>query len=87
MGEGVSTKRASTILVNPIVEPWTRRELQAALREAGWHRVEGSPGRVYVSPDDPTVIFNLDEYRRGIGVLWQYFAARRELPATTRSPY
>lgn len=70
-----------------MMEPWTRHQLLAALREAGWRRVEGSPGRVYVSPDDRTVMFNLDEYRHGIGVLWQYFAARRELPATTRAPF
>ena len=70
-----------------VVDSWTRRELQAALRDAGWRRVEGSPGRVYVSPDDPTVMFNFDEYRHGVGVLWQYFAARRELPATTRPAF
>lgn len=44
-----------------MTEPWTRRELQAALRAAGWRRVEGSPGRVYVSPDDSSVMFNFDE--------------------------
>ena len=69
-----------------ITEPWTRRQLQGALREAGWTRGPG-PTAVYYSPDDPEVTFNLDEYRRPLGVLWRYFAARRELPATTRPPF
>lgn len=69
-----------------IEEGWTRRELQEALRAAGWRRLRG-PTAAYVSPDDPGVVVNLDEYRRPIGVLWRYWAARRELPATTRPPF
>jgi hypothetical protein len=68
------------------VEPWTRRQLQDALRAAGWTRYRG-PTATYCSPDDRAVTFNLDEYRPPIGVLWQYYAARRELPATTRPPF
>lgn len=67
--------------------PWTLREFLAELRRAGWRRMEGSVGRTYISPDDPTYLFQADEYRPGIGVLWQYFANRRELPATTRPPF
>lgn len=66
--------------------PWTRRQLQNALRAAGWTRMSG-PGATYVSPDDDTLRFQLDCYRAGIGVLWRYFAGRRELPATTKPPF
>lgn len=66
--------------------PWTLREFLAALRAAGWRRMKGSMGRTYISPDDPEVLFQADGYRSGVGVLWQYYAARRELPSTTRTP-
>lgn len=67
-------------------EPWTRQQLTNALRRAGWVRLSGSTS-VYVSPDDKTLHFNLDEYRPGLGVQWRYFANRRELPATTRPSF
>lgn len=66
--------------------PWTRRQLQDALRAAGWKRIPG-PAAVYQSPDDAAVRLDMDSYRAGIGVLWQYFAGRHELPATTRPPF
>lgn len=65
--------------------PWTRREFMAELRHAGWRRMN-SGGATYISPHDPTVLFTLDNYRPGLGVLWRYFAGRHELPATTRPP-
>ena len=65
---------------------WSRRQLQDALRAAGWKRMSG-PAATYVSPDDPDVQFQMDEYRHGIGVLWRYFAGRRELPVTARPPF
>lgn len=58
--------------------PWTERELIAALRAAGWRRLRGSPARIYVSPE--LVWFHLDEYRAPVGVLWRWYAGRRELP-------
>lgn len=58
-------------------EPWTAKEFLAALRAAGWKRVRG-PARIYRSPD--LVEFHLDEYDAERGVLWRYYAARRELP-------
>ena len=67
--------------------PWTLHQFLAELRRAGWRRVEDADGRTYVSPDDPSVLFRADSYRYGIGVLWEYFATRRELPATTRPPF
>ena len=57
--------------------PWTEMQFIAALRAAGWRRRPG-PARVYVSPDG--VVFHLDEYREGVGVLWRHYAGRRELP-------
>lgn len=59
------------------ITPWTEREFLAALRAAGWRRMSG-PGRVYVSPDGTR--FHLDECHADIGVLWRWYAARRELP-------
>ena len=56
---------------------WTEREFLAALRAAGWRRMRG-PARIYVSPDQVT--FHLDEFRAGEGVLWRWYAGRRELP-------
>lgn len=61
--------------------PWTEMELIAALRAAGWEREKG-PARIYRSPGG--MRFHLDEYRAPIGVLWRYYAARRELPAEKR---
>ena len=58
--------------------PWTEKEFLVALRAAGWRRMRGQPARVYVSPD--LVTFQMDEYRAEIGVLWRWYAARRELP-------
>lgn len=69
-----------------IPAPWTRRQLQAALRRAGWARMSG-PAAVYVSPDDPNVHFHLDRVTAGRGVAWQSYAAHRELPATTRPEF
>ena len=66
--------------------PLTRRQFQDALRAAGWQRIPG-PAAVYQSPDDPTLRFDMDSYRVGVGVLWRYFAGRHELPATTRPPF
>lgn len=57
--------------------PWTRHELQDALRADGWQRLEG-PAAVYQSPDG--VLFNLDEHRAPVGIVWRYYAARRILP-------
>jgi hypothetical protein len=73
-----------TIAISP--HPWTRRRLQTELRRAGWTHL-GAAGATYISPDDREVHFNLDTYRYGIGILWEYFATRRELPATTRPPF
>jgi hypothetical protein len=56
---------------------WTRAQLQAALRRAGWKRMSG-PAAVYVSPDG--LRFHMDDYISEIGVLWRWYAARRELP-------
>ncbi len=69
----------------PIV-PWTRRQFMAELRHAGWRHL-GAAGATYISPDDPTLHFTLDNYRAGVGILWEYYACRRELPATTRPPF
>lgn len=66
--------------------PWTLRQFLSALRAAGWTRMRGSQD-TYISPDDPTLYFQPHGYRHGIGVLWVYFAARHELPATTRPPF
>lgn len=82
-GYGVGGQESA---LTAIEEPWTRRQLQDALRAAGWRRLPG-PTAAYVSPDDPAVMLNLDEFRRPFGVLWRYFAGRRELPATTRPPF
>lgn len=70
-----------------ITIPWTRRQFLAALRAAGWQLMPGSVGGTYISPDDPEVLFQADAYRVGVGILWEYFATRRELPATTRPPF
>ena len=60
------------------MHPWTRRQLQDALRAAGWQRIPG-PAAVYRSPRGAT--FSLDEYKAPLGVLWRFYAARRELPS------
>lgn len=57
--------------------PWTRAELQAELRAAGWRRLDG-PAAVYRSPGG--TLFNLDEYRAQVGILWHVYAALRRLP-------
>ena len=57
--------------------PWTEKEFIAALRANGWRRVKG-PARIYRSRDE--VEFHLDEYQAEKGVLWRWYAARRELP-------
>lgn len=67
--------------------PWTRNQFAAQLRKAGWRLMRGSVGGTYVSPDDPTVNFQMDKYRAGLGIAWEYFAVRRELPETTRPPF
>ena len=64
---------------------WTEKEFLKALRAAGWKKFGVTS---YRSPDDPTVHFNPYEYRRYLGgTLWAYYAARRELPVTTRPPF
>lgn len=70
-----------------IIGTWTRRQFQNELRRAGWTMMSGSAGATYVSPDDSTVLFQMDRYRVGFGIMWEYFATRRELPATTRPPF
>lgn len=59
-------------------QPWTRAELMARLRTAGWTREDG-PAAVYTSPEG--LRFHLDEYRAGVGILWIHYAFRRCLPA------
>jgi hypothetical protein len=44
------------------------------------------PAAVYVSPDDPAVLFQMDAYRYDLGIMWEHYAVRRELPATVRRP-
>lgn len=68
------------------MKPWTRRQFQTELRRAGWKRIPG-PAAAYKSPDDDTLYFQMDQYRAGVGILWEYFACRNELPATTRPPF
>lgn len=68
------------------IVPWTRREFQRELRRAGWRRMSG-PAAVYRSPDDRDWLFHMDDYRARRGVLWRYYAVRRQLPATTRPPF
>lgn len=70
----------------PTAPPWTRRQLQAALRAAGWTRMSG-PAAVYVSPDDRNVHFHLDRVTAGRGSAWQHYAALRELPSATRPEF
>lgn len=60
---------------------WTERELMAALRAAGWRRMSG-PARVYASPDGAR--FHLDECHADVGILWRFYAARREVPVAVR---
>lgn len=60
---------------------WTRLELQAALRRAGWVRMAG-PAACYVSPSGTR--FHLDRYQQGVGVVWRWYAARRTLPGEGR---
>lgn len=48
--------------------------------------MKGSHG-TYISPDDPTVLFQMDRYRVGFGIAWEYFAVRCELPETTKPPF
>ena len=69
------------------MKPWTRRQFQNQLRRAGWVLMRGSVGGTYISPDDETLLFQMHAYRPGMGILWEYFATRRELPATTRPPF
>ena len=69
------------------VKPWTRRQFTAALRKAGWRLMKGSRGGTYISPDDPAVLFQMDAYRVGFGIAWEYFAVRCELPSTTKPPF
>lgn len=69
------------------MKPWTRRQFIVELRKAGWRLMKGSVGGTYVSPDDPTVLFQMDRYCVGFGIMWEYFATRRELPMTTRPPF
>lgn len=66
--------------------PWTRRQLQSALRAAGWTRLSG-PAAVYQSPTDRNVHFDLDRVTAGRGSAWQHYAARRELPSATRPEF
>lgn len=66
--------------------PWTRRQLQSALRAAGWTRMSG-PAAIYQSPTDRNVHFHLDRVTAGRGSAWQHYAARRELPSTTRPEF
>ncbi|CUS05419.2 protein of unknown function [Candidatus Promineifilum breve] len=66
---------------------WTRRQFAAELRKAGWRLMRGSVGGTYISPDDPAVLFQMDKYRAGLGIAWEYFAVRCELPETTRPPF
>ena len=60
--------------------PWTERELMAALRAAGWRRMSG-PARVYVSPAGAH--FHLDACHAEVGVVWRWYAGRRQLPEAT----
>ncbi|HRP25969.1 hypothetical protein [Thauera sp.] len=69
------------------VKPWTRLQFAAALRRAGWKKMKGSVGGTYISPDDPTVLFSMYNYRAGFGIAWECFAVRCELPSTTRPPF
>lgn len=66
---------------------WTRDEFEEALRHAGWYC--GYPPTLFISPDDKTVVVEPDRIVRHLGrvPLWAYFAARRELPATTPPPF
>lgn len=73
LATGVDTVGAQT----GAPDPWTRAELQAALRRAGWKRMDG-PAACYVSPAGTR--FHLDDYISEVGVLWRYYAARRVLP-------
>lgn len=77
------------MMVAPDTTPWTIRELQAALEAAGWQRLTTPDLSAYRSPDDPAIIFDCfapSRLRRG-RPLWEYFAERHELPATTRPPF
>lgn len=65
------------------MKPWTRRQFQNELRKAGWKRMNVAAGSAYISPDDPTVMFQMDRYRAGEGIAWECLAVRRELPSTT----
>ena len=75
-----------TTIPPPPTKPWTKLQFQAALRRAGWKRIPG-PNPIYQSPDDETVRLHLDRYQSGRGFLWEYYAIRNELPATTRPPF
>ena len=57
-----------------------------ALKKAGWQRMTGSPAAAYTSPDNAAVYFQLDRYSvKYGGLLWRYYAERRELPPTDRN--
>ena len=87
----MSTRKLSTefdTVRSPVARrPWPRRQFTAALRKAGWRLMTGSVGGAYISPDDPDVLFQMDKYRVGFGIAWEYFAVRCELPSTTRPPF
>lgn len=65
-------------------KPWSKRELQAKMRKAGWKRIPG-PATVYQSPDDDGVLFHFHNYEVGRGFAWEDYAINRKLPATKRA--
>jgi len=84
----MSAKSEFDTVRSPVaLTPWTRRQFAAALRKVGWVLMKGSVGGTYISPDDPTVLFQMDKYRVGFGIAWEYFAVRCELPSTTKPPF
>lgn len=56
---------------------WTKHEFLAELRAAGWRRISDA-ARIYQSPAGAR--FHLDEYHADVGILWRFYAERRELP-------
>jgi hypothetical protein len=70
-----------TVAISP--HPWTRNQFLTELRKAKWRRL-GAAASTYISPDDPTLYFYLDNWRYDTGIQWEHYAIRRELPATTR---
>ena len=66
--------------------PWTKRQLQAALRAAGWVRIEG-PGSAYIRDGhtlylDTAIIVNGKQTYS-----WQRWAEARQVPPPFPPPF